>query len=80
MLLRYGDTISECALMPAVSTHTEVFFSFSMTSERIFVEVNAHTSGYRTRHRLKLRLMFGNHQKWGLAQGKSARGIAIRSV
>ena len=44
----------ECAISPAESAHTEVFFSFLMTSECIFVEAYARIREYRTRPRLRL--------------------------
>ena len=61
--LWYGHTISECALLLAVSTRTEVFFYFLITSERVFVEAYTHVIGCRTRPRLRLRLRLkaGNH-------------------
>ena len=45
--LRSGHIVSECALQPAVGAHS----GFRMTSERVFLEVYAHLSGYRTMYR-----------------------------
>ena len=50
-----------------------------MTSVRVFVEAYAHTSGGRTRPRLRLGLRDGNHRNWGVAPRESALGIAIRA-
>ena len=68
---------SGVAVSQAESKHPKVCFFSLMISERVFVEAYAHTSGCRTRPRLRLRLRNETHKKWGLVPGENILQIEI---